>query len=294
LTCKKIHILIAFVWLFALPQHLSAQDVPDSTLTHNPRTKKIIASSVMGAHTLMMLYVEYKWWWEGDYHPFKMAWEGFSNDYSLGLDKLGHFYISYFYSNAAYQFLTWGGFSGRTAQNISIALPLVYALSVEIGDGFSTFQFSPDDLMANSLGVLYSYLQHKYRVADILQFKWSYFPSEAFRNHQIENVDITDDYDGHIYWLTANIHEIAPNVFQKKIFQYINLGVGYGVENVSHGVHGTPFRQWMFGLDFNLRKMFEKQQTLNKVCRILSPIHLPAPALRMQQNSLSGEWLMLN
>jgi hypothetical protein len=62
----------------------------------------------------LAIVLEYKWWWRNDCHPFEVEDEGFLNDYSLGVDKFGHVYTSYFYFNALHNLMKWGRYDEST------------------------------------------------------------------------------------------------------------------------------------------------------------------------------------
>lgn len=80
----------------------------------------------------------------------------------MGVDKVGHIYTSYLYFNPLYNVMKWGGYDESTTMWVSVIVPALYAISLEIGDGFSHYEFAPDDLLANSLGLGYAVLNTQY------------------------------------------------------------------------------------------------------------------------------------
>ncbi|MFA6457592.1 MAG: DUF2279 domain-containing protein, partial [Bacteroidota bacterium] len=121
--------------------------------------KKTVAVYSMAVYTIASFHVEYQWWWKGNYHHFKQENDGFWNNYSLGVDKIGHFYTSFLYFNITYEFLRWATFDESSALCYAVLIPAFNALSIEIGDGFSTYAFSNADFFANSLGIGFGVLQ---------------------------------------------------------------------------------------------------------------------------------------
>lgn len=236
----------------------SSKDSSDNTPIYLQR--KTIVTAGVAAHTLFATYLEYKWWWEGDYHPFKFENDGFWNNYSLGVDKIGHFYTSYFYYNALREVLIWGGYSPSTAEWWGAGISIFYALSIEIGDGFSTYAFSLTDFTANALGVSYGFLQHQIPFLNNFRFKWSYYPSGHIPLDRYFR--LTDDYDGHIYWLSIDVHNILPKSWKAYWPALLNIAIGYGGENIygrppwasGPTIHstGSLTRKFVIGLDYNL------------------------------------------
>ncbi len=254
----------------------------------------------LAAQQIASYYLEYKWWWEDNYHPFVHGNDGGFNNYSLGIDKVGHFYTSYMYSNLLYEVMTWGDFKESTKDWVSVLLPLGWALSIEIGDGFSKYEFSSRDLFANSLGIGYSFAQRKVPYLQNFTFKFSYFPGSFYRQNNFKNWSLTSDYNGHIYWLSTNVHGVLPKTIKGYWPKFLNLSFGYGINNFAEyntpGLTGYELqREFFIGLDYNLRDIPAKT-TLRKAFRnSLDFYHFPAPGIKKTGN---GDWklhaLLLN
>lgn len=249
--------------------------------------KSIVAYSLIG-YSAASLYTEYQWWWKGNYHSFRYADDGFLDNYSLGVDKVGHFYTSYLYFSAVYEVMQWADFDEEVILFGAIAMPVSHAISIEIGDGFSTFAFSGSDLAANLLGIGYGVLQRRFPILRNFTFKWSYYPSGiipldgAFR--------LTDDYDGHIYWLSWDVHGTLPGSWKKYWPKYLNLAVGYGGKNISGrpswagdpiSSPGLPERKFAVSLDYNIRVIDVGEGFVGTVRNVIDHFHFPAPGVRI-------------
>ncbi|MDZ4668441.1 MAG: DUF2279 domain-containing protein, partial [bacterium] len=246
--------------------------------------QKWIIGGLMAQQAASM-YLEYKWWWEDNYHPFFIGNDGGFNNYSLGIDKVGHFYTSYMYSNLLYELMKWGDFEENTSIWVSTSLPFIWALSIEIGDGFSKYEFSSRDLLANSLGIGYAFAQRKVPYLQNFKFKFSYFPGQYFRDQNYKGWSLTADYNGHIYWLSTDVHNILPKTTKKFWPKYLNFAVGYGVNNFSESYYykGQGYeiqREFFIGLDYNLNAIPLKNRTLKTVAKMADYYHLPAPGMR--------------
>jgi hypothetical protein len=238
------------------------------------------------------LYLEYKWWWEDNYHPFVARSDGGFNNYSLGIDKVGHFYTSYMYSNLLYELLKWGDFEENTCLWVSTSLPFVWALSIEIGDGFSKYEFSSRDLLANTLGIGYAFAQRKVPYLQHFKFKFSYFPGQYFREQNYKGWSLTADYDGHIYWMSTDVHGILPEKVKGFWPKYLNLSVGYGVKNFSESFYymGQGYeiqREFFIGLDYNLGAIGVKSKTSKTLLNMVDYYHFPAPGVK---KTGEGDW----
>jgi hypothetical protein len=240
--------------------------------------KPMVAAGIV-LNTAGILYTGYNWWWKGNYHPFSVKYEGFFNNYSLGVDKAGHFYISYLYFHAIHDLMRWAGYKPGTALWVGAAIPALYAITIEVADGYTSYHFSFDDLASNLAGIGLGILQKKVPYANYFKVKWSYFPS-AFAPWRDANLALSDDYDGHIYWLTADLHNALPKKMGKYWPPFLNIAAGYGVSGASFGSTKPMERKFLIGLDYNLSHFKFKNKTLNTIKNLADFFHYPAPAWR--------------
>lgn len=281
------------VILFVFHSYATAQEnvSPNSDTALFGIQKNTLVTYSLLTYTAASLYTEYQWWWKGNYHRFRYENDGFLNNYSLGVDKIGHFYTSYLYFNAVLEVMRWGDYDDHTMLLTAIAMPLSHALSIEIGDGFSTYAFSGVDLAANILGIGYGVLQQQVPFFKHFSVKWSYYPSgiipldRAFR--------LTDDYDGHIYWISWDIYGTLPERLQRYWIPYVNIAVGYGGKNISGrpawvgtpiSSPGAPERKFAFSLDYNLRAVDLGNGFVITLRNIFDLFHFPAPGLTVDGN----------
>lgn len=278
MRCLIVSVLICVI-AFSERASSQAEDltVKEDT-TQSFLSRKTAITIGVSVHSALAIVLEYHWWWRGNYHPFRFEVEGFLNDYSLGVDKAGHFYTSYFYQNALYRTMRWGGYDESTAAWVSVVVPVLYATSLEIGDGFSIYQFSPDDLVANFLGITYGALQLKYPVLRDFNFKWSYYPAgkyAASADHPLSN-----DYDGHIYWLSFRLHNLLPESMKPYWPKFLNLAIGYSAKNASLESIGPMKRKFAISLDYNLTELPLTGETWETIKNIFDLLHFPAPGVR--------------
>lgn len=185
--------------------------------------------------------------------------------------------------------MEWSGFDETTTLVSSIAIPALYGLSIEINDGFSFYAFSGYDLTANFLGIGYGVLQRIYPVLDNFRFKFSYYPSGNIPINL--NFIPSSDYDGHMYWLSVNVHGILPEQLKPYWPKFLNIAAGYGAINVYStrpwfgGIKaaGTPTRKFAVSVDYNLGSISVEDEFLYTFRNIVDYFHFPAPGVRQIQ-----------
>lgn len=243
-------------------------------------TRRFVASAIMAG----MIGTSVIWaadaWWQGRGHPFSFYSEGWFNDYSLGIDKVGHAYSSYFYFHTFHNIMLWGGFDASAALWWGAGITEFLALSLEIGDGFSTFGFSYEDLLANTFGLTYAVMQTRIPFLQNFSLKWSYVPAGE-RN----GLNFTQHYDAHTYWLSFNIHNLLPREMESYWPGFIQLAVGYGVDG------NQTRREGVIGLDFNLEIFPAPSPEIRLVQKTLNMFHVPAPAMKFTEHKTPQYYL---
>jgi hypothetical protein len=232
--------------------------------------RKVVATTAVGGLLVGSLVSSYFDWWKDSGRPFHVVREGVFHDYSLGIDKIGHAYTSYFYFHSFRHIMLWGGYSRSAAFWWAAGTTAFFALSIEIGDGVSPYGFSFEDLGFNMLGLGFGMLQAEFPALRNVQFKWSYVPQDGYRWPP----RFTDHYDGHTYWLAFNLHRMLPEGVGEYWPEFLQLAVGYGV-----GDKQTR-REIVVGLDFNLGCLRTESPELRLLQREVDLIHLPGPGVK--------------
>jgi hypothetical protein len=134
--------------------------------------------------------------------------------------------------------------------------------------------FDYQDLVFNTAGIAYAWLQTDQPFLRNFNLKWSYIPRGGFDWPP----RFTKHYDAHTYWLTANVHNLLPSGMQSFWPEFLQIAVGFGVdENVTR-------RELVFGLDFNLDVFSTDSETLLLVRNTLNMFHYPAPAVKFTED----------
>ena len=249
------------------------------------KTASIVILSGVYASTL---YDSYIMWWKDDSHPFgfykSKPGRGWLNDPgSLGIDKIGHFYTSYFFYHAQKNLLLWGGFSNSFAVWFSAGLSAGLALLIEVGDGFSSYQFDYQDLIFNLGGLGFGLLQDIDPFFQNFQFKWSFIPPGGYEFPP----RFTEHYEGHIYWLSFNIHNLFNSTIGDFWPDFLQPAIGFSISN------DKLRREFIFGLDFNLSNIFHTEnKDLQLLIKTADMLHLPAPGIKFS-HSVKPEYKLL-
>jgi hypothetical protein len=272
----KYVVVVLLIWLSLTNTNVYGQ-TQDSLSSRRLTTRQKIVIGGLAVQQVASFYVQYQWWWKNDYHKFNFEPDGFVNNYSLGVDKLGHFYTSYMYFHSLNEIMKWAKFSQRTRLITSTALPLAWAISIEIGDGFSSYGYSWDDLISNSLGIGLGALQERFPYMKNFKVKFSYYPSQYFVDNHFKGWSLTDDYRSHFYWLAFDVHNLLPKPAKRYWPAFLNIAVGYGVDKNTPRFGDPTNREFGISFDWNLSSIRTRNESVTLVKEIIDYIHFPAP-----------------
>jgi hypothetical protein len=271
---KYFTLTLLFCFLYTAP--VKSQETP---MHQKLTTKKKLVIGGLAVQQVASFGVQYKWWWKDDYHAFTFENDGFVNNYCLGVDKLGHFFTSYLYFHSLNELLTYADFSPKTRRITSVALPLAWAVSIEIGDGFSSYGYSWADLAANSLGVGFGLLQERYPAMRKVKMKMSYYPTARYTDNGFKDWSLTSDYMGHCYWLSFDVHNLLPQQARRYWPEFLNMAVGYGIDRNTPVEVPPHLRDFCIGFDWNLSCIKTKRKSTHVVKELLDYFHYPAPGI---------------
>ncbi len=266
---QKIAIIFIILIFFI---KINAQEKPAKPFFNRKNISIISISGVLG-FTLVDSYIA---WWKDDFKPFNFYKQPAGKDWFnepgiLGIDKVGHFYTSYFFYKESKNILLWGGHSESFAKWFSFGASSGIALLIELGDGFSNFGFDYQDLIFNLGGLTYGFLQDQIPFLNNFNIKWSFIPTKGFRFPP----RFTEDYDAHIYWLTINMHNLIGNKLGFEWPELIQPAVGFSVAN-----NGSR-REFVFGIDFNFASLFSPSNNNSKLIKnTIDLFHFPAPGIK--------------
>ncbi|PWN06591.1 DUF2279 domain-containing protein [Rhodohalobacter mucosus] len=273
-------------------QH-TATDNADSLNTNRLRT-------VIGATSAFYaggLYFLNNIWYKDDQPvPFH-----FYNDWSgwKQVDKAGHMYSSYYISKKGIDALRWAGVSEKKAVWLGGSMSIVMLTPIEIFDGlFDGYGFSVTDMIANTAGSALAVGQELLWQEQRIRMKFSYYPTRypGYRPSYFGESRITHfftDYNGHTYWLSANISSFLPD---SNFPGWLDIAFGYGADGLlgefenpqySRQVRLPDFertRQLYLSIDLNLEAIQTRSKFIRGLLGALNMIKIPAPAIEFNSS----------
>lgn len=220
---------------------------------------------------LAVLETQRRRWWADRSPRFRILndWE-----YVRWADKAGHVYSSSFFTRYYRTSFEWAGV--QHAPLWAAGAAWTQMLYYEVLDGFGPrWGFSPGDLAFNTIGVGFTTAQEYVPALNAFTLKASYWPSGW------EGKNITDDYAGQTFWLTANPHMLAPDgAFKEAMPEWLNLAVGYAARDRDE----LDFLQTSYvylALDIEPTVLPFEGKAWDTITGWLRYIHFPAPGIRL-------------
>lgn len=311
-------ILLTLLLLGSLICGVNAQDsekIPFFKPAESFNKGRFWTSAAIGAtaYTGLMIGLNeawYKGYERSEFHTFN-DWGEWNN-----MDKMGHLFTAYTYSNWAFQGAKWTGMNRRKAMWTGAGIGFFLQFSVEMLDGYSTkWGFSWSDIAFNTLGSAMMVAQELAWKEQRIVVKMSSFPT-SYPSTVIYSVDgghsttLSDrayslfgesaierflkDYNTQTIWVSANVHSFIKNN-DNKFPKWINIAVGYGSGNMYGGFENEWFeddvfyelddkeyprhQQFYLSLDLDLTRIKTKSHFLKTLLFMANSIKIPAPAV---------------
>lgn len=294
------------------PHPLTLSPTPSLTLTATPPpqyhptdsciNKKLLNRLTIGTGTLYATSVFglYQLWYK-DYD--RSSFHFFNDNHEwMQIDKAGHATTSYHLGVMGYEALTLSGTDNTRAALIGGSLGLFYLTTVETFDGFSSgWGASGGDVIANVTGASAFIVQQLVWKEQRIAFKWSYHPTkyatyrpDLFGTNELQHM--LKDYNGHTYWLSANISSFLSK--QTNFPRWINIAGGYSAtgmtgafENVESyaGVSIPPYdryRKYLISPDIDFTRIKTNSKALHFLLKTFSFIKIPMPALEFNNKGI--------
>lgn len=242
-------------------------------------------------------YYKNTWWKEDSNYVYDGSFHIVNDwDYALGLDKIGHAYgtavISHFFSsglqaaNVNQELSVWlGAFGGFSMQ-----------MYVEIQDGFAPtdkitgepkWGFSPGDAVANFIGASYFVARYYYPYLNNFQLRASYYPSEAMRNGEKPDNNISDDYDGQKMWLAFRMKNLLPSSLAEYWPSFLMLSAGYAVSGIGDNATEAGLQQsYYLAFDIDAETIPLHGEFWDFIKNTLNYIHFPMPGIKFSNDGV--------
>jgi uncharacterized protein YfiM (DUF2279 family) len=275
-------LLILFCSLSSFSIHAQS----DSSVVNRRKLRTIVIASATG-YTAGLIVLNHVWYKDTERQSFR-----FFNDNAewKQLDKLGHFYNSFYLSYTSSKLLTSSGVADRKAYFFGALAGFLLTVPIEIMDGFSDgYGASAGDLIADAAGPAFFLAQklswNEIRMYPKLSFHRSgYAPLRPALLGDNLLSQIVKDYNGQTFWLSFDVDKFIA--FPK----WLNIALGYGgqdmiyardEQNRAAGFH--PFRQYYFALDFDVTSIKTKSKVIKTLLFVVNAIKLPAPTVEFSK-----------
>lgn len=269
--------------LFVLPSIALSQPSDTTQHVNRKRLNTLIIGSTI-AYGITIAGLNELWYEDSPKESFH-----FFNDNAewKQVDKIGHFYSTYYFSYGTSSALKWCNVKQKKADLIGSLVGFGVMLPIEILDGFSTsYGASAGDLVANAAGSAFylgqALLWNEQRILP----KFSFHQTEyaALRPSVLGDGALSEmfkDYNGQTYWLSVDMDKFL------RFPKWLNFAVGYGAEgmvyardeqNIEAG-YPPAYRQYYLSIDFDLRAIKSRSKAVNTLIFLASMIKIPAPTI---------------
>ncbi|RAV99195.1 DUF2279 domain-containing protein [Pseudochryseolinea flava] len=268
---------------------LTAQPVDTASHVNKKRLKRLVWTS-SAAYGVTLVGLHQLWYKNAEQQSFQ-----FFNDNPewKQVDKLGHFFSTFYFSYGTAKALKWCNVPDRKADLAGALTGFTVMIPIEIMDGFSdAYGASTGDLLANASGSLLYFGQSRLWNEIRIYPKYSFRPTDFARERP--NVlgdgffsEALKDYNGQTYWLSIDVDKFT------KFPKWLNIAVGYGAEgmvyardqqNIEQGF-GDPYRQYYLGIDFDLTAIHTRSKFLKTVLFLVNMLKLPSPAVEYSKGN---------
>lgn len=272
----------AFVISLLLP--IIGWSQPPDTSKVSPQRIRILTIGGAAGYTAALAGLSHLWYADSESQSFR-----FFNDNAewKQVDKVGHFFSSFYFSYGSSKALQWSGVKKNKADLIGSLAGFGVLLPIEILDGFSdAYGASSGDLIANAAGSAFYLGQQRLwdevRIHPKFSFHRTHYPElrpDLLGDNLIS--EIIKDYNGQTFWLSVDMDKFV------RFPKWLNFAVGYGAQGMIYARDSQnleagferPYRQYYLGIDFDLTAIQSRSKVVNTLIFLANMIKLPSPTL---------------
>lgn len=229
---------------------LMATFVHAEGLVLDEKGKKLLYTNLVGGAVVIGWGL-----WQWDYgersmHSADEGWFGGDTE-NGGADKLGHAYTTYVLTRSLSTLYRGYGYNRKEAAMYGAFSSFFINAVMEVGDAFSRYGFSKEDMVMNTLGSYAGYLFESDPELDALaDIRIEYLPSRAVREG--DETDIITDYDGMKFLAAFKCEAMAP--LAQTPLKYFEFHIGYYTRgNYSGHLERTAY----IGFGLNLSRLLQ-------------------------------------
>jgi uncharacterized protein YfiM (DUF2279 family) len=275
-------LILSFCMLFCN----SARAQPDSSMVNRKKLKTFIMATAAG-YGAGIVTLNHIWYKNTERQSFR-----FFNDNAewKQVDKVGHFYASFYLSNIAAKALAQCDVTNQKANMAGALTGFLLTVPIEIMDGFSDgYGASMGDVLADAAGPAFflgqQLMWNEIRIFPKFSFHGTSYPPmrpELLGDNLLS--EIVKDYNGQTYWLSFDVDKFTS------FPMWLNLAFGYGAQHMLYARNSQneaigyyPLRQYYLAVDFDLSAIKTRSKILKTLIYVVNAIRLPAPALELSK-----------
>lgn len=240
-----------------------------------------LVSGILTTSYVSQYVIERRKWWSqqtvGFHFDSKL-------EYAHGLDKMAHFYGAELQAVTNARLLEWAGVSSSKAALWGALLSFAGQTNVEIHDGFNAqWGFDVYDQLANGLGVTWFYVHDRVPALRRFDVRLSYWhPNAPPLNKTKDITPFTNDYTGHVYWVSMRVWDLLPASVQPYWPRWLQLSAGVSLNKWEEYPDPDAYLSTHISVDVDWRKIIPRGSWLGRTTGdLLNRYHLPAPALQI-------------
>ena len=264
------------------------------------KTRMAVLGTTLGVSYVGSMAGLYYLWYAGypqsRFHLFNDNKEWFQ------MDKGGHLVNSYIIGKFGMDIMRYAGIDRKKSIWIGGSFGLIFLTTIEVFDGLSAeWGFSWGDMIANTLGTSSVIAQEL--LWNEQRFTWKLFYHNSntaqFRPDLLGSnfsERLVKDYNGHSYWLSANVYSFLPK--ESKFPKWISVAGGIGASGMlgafrNSGMDGAGnplpqmdrFRQYYFSIDIDLTRIKTRSKLLKAMFSAVRLIKIPSPTLEINSTA---------
>lgn len=240
-----------------------------------------LASGFLSAYYTTQYVIERRKWWSHQTVGFHFD---STPSYARGMDKIAHFYGAEVQAMTNARLLEWSGLSHSNAALWGALLSFAGQTNVEIHDGFSPrWGFDVYDQLANGVGVAWFYAHDHVPALRRFDVRLSYWhPNAPPFNKSKDITPFTNDYSGHVYWVSMRVWDLLPDPLQRYWPRFLQLSVGVSLNDWERHPDDDAYLSTHLSVDIDWREIIPRSSLLGRTAGdVLNRYHLPAPAIQL-------------
>jgi hypothetical protein len=283
----SFHLLVLLIFSYVSSLSCVAQH-PDSV--NRKRLNALIITSTVG-YTAAYAGFYQLWYKNSPRQRFQ-----FFNDNAewKQVDKLGHFYSSFYFTWATAQSLRWANVEPTRADFVGALTGFLLVAPIEIFDGYSAdYGASAGDLIADASGSLFFLAQKKIwkEIRIIPKFSYQSTSFAPLRPNTLGDNSISrifKDYNGQTHWLSFDMDKFV------RFPKWLNIATGYGATGMIYGrdfqnkeAGFDPMREYYISIDFDLTAIPTRSRFLKTLLFVANTIKIPSPTVGFSRKGAS-------